>query len=58
MPVQRGTTTRDGERICFYRWGQSGKRYFYECGNERARKQAKARAEKQQSAAYSSGYEG
>jgi len=55
MPVQRGETTRNGERICYYQWG-SGKKYYYECGNETARKQAKARASKQEAAAYSSGY--
>lgn len=58
MPVQRGRTTRDGEPICYYQWGESGKKYYYECGNTRARKQAKAKAEAQGAAAYASGYEG
>lgn len=58
MPVHRGTTTRDGERACFYQWGGSGKKYFYECGNKQSRKRAKTLAQKQGAAAHASGYNG
>lgn len=58
MPVERGETTRNGERICYYQWGEEGHKYYYECGNELARKRAKARASKQEAAAHASGYEG
>lgn len=47
MPLQRGETTRDGERVGWYRYGDSGKRYFYEIGNERSRATAKGLAERQ-----------
>lgn len=58
MPIQQGTTTRDGERVGFYRWGDDGKMYIYELGNARSRAQAKRYAKEQQQAAYASGYEG
>ncbi len=57
MPVHRGETTRNGERVCYYQWGSSGKKYTYECGNEAARKMAKRRAQEQGRAARASGYE-
>ena len=47
MPLQRGTTTRDGERVGYYRWGDSGKMYTYELGNDSARRAAKSRAKRQ-----------
>jgi hypothetical protein len=43
MPVNTGKD-KDG---CYARWGQEGKKYHYECGNENSRKQAKAKALKQ-----------
>jgi hypothetical protein len=43
MPVQLGTD-KDG---CFARWGKAGAKYHYTCGNEEARKNAKAKAYKQ-----------
>lgn len=56
MPIERGYTTRDGERVGYYRWG-SGKMYTYEPGNEESREEARDRAEAQRAAAYASGYE-
>lgn len=47
MPLQQGYTTRDGERKGWYRWGSSGRRYFYEPGNPRSRAQAKSLAKRQ-----------
>lgn len=58
MPIKRGYTTRDGERVGWYAWGDHGARYYYTPGNERSRKAAKAKAEKQRAAAYASGYGG
>ena len=43
MPVRRGKD-KDG---AYYRWGESGKKYRYETGNERSRQAAKKKAEKQ-----------
>lgn len=47
MPVQQGTTTRNGKRVGYYRWGDSGKMYTYEIGNERSRQLARKRARRQ-----------
>lgn len=47
MGLQRGYTTRDGERRGYYRWGDSGKMYTYEPGNEDARASARSRAKRQ-----------
>lgn len=58
MPVQRGETTKNGERKCYYQWGDSGKKYYYECGNKVSRERAKSLAEKQGAAARASGYNG
>jgi hypothetical protein len=43
MPVELG---RDKEG-CFARWGKSGARYHYTCGNEEARNSAKEKAYEQ-----------
>lgn len=43
MPVQRGKD-KDGP---YYQWGESGKKYRYESGDENSRKEAKQKAEKQ-----------
>ncbi len=53
MPVRRG---RDSNG-CYYQWGNQ-KKYYYECGNEQARKRAKHKAAKQGRAVYSQGYKG
>lgn len=47
MPLQQGTTTRNGERKGFYRWGDEGKMYLYEPGNEGQRERAKRLAQRQ-----------
>jgi len=47
MPVERGTSTKDGKRKPFYRWGKSGKKYFYNSGNERSRRAAHEKAARQ-----------
>lgn len=43
MPVMTGKDTKG----CFARWGQSGKKYYYECGNNQALERAKSQAAKQ-----------
>lgn len=40
MPVNLGQDNNG----CFARWGKQGKKYYYECGNEQARKDAKRKA--------------
>lgn len=57
MPCRRGTTTRNGKRVGYYQWGESGKRYTYELGNEQARKRALRRCREQARAIRASGYE-
>jgi hypothetical protein len=46
MPLQQGSTTRDGKRAGYYRWGANGKMYTYPPGDAdrrgRARRKAKA----------------
>ena len=43
MPVERGRDTNG----CFFRYGKSGKKYYYIAGNERSRNIAKNKAKKQ-----------
>ncbi len=40
MPVNTGKD-KDG---CYAKWGESGKKYHYECGNEKEKKEAKRKA--------------
>lgn len=40
MPIQIGKD-KDG---CFSRWGDKGAKYHFECGNEEAKKEAKAKS--------------
>ncbi|KKL82455.1 hypothetical protein LCGC14_1984630 [marine sediment metagenome] len=50
---------KDNSRMlakCFVKWGKSGKKYFYTCGSIAARKRAKAKANKQRTAIFSSGW--
>ena len=54
MPVHRG---KDG-RGPYYQWGDSGKKYHYEAGNQGSRENAKKKAERQGRAAGASGYRG
>ncbi len=54
MPVSAG---RD-QQGCYYQWGSTGKKYYYECGNREARERAKRQAEAQGRAVRASGYRG
>jgi hypothetical protein len=54
MPVHTGKDSKG----CFAQWGSSGKKYYYTCGNDSARKGARAKAAKQGAAAHASGYQG
>lgn len=47
MPVQRGYTSRDGEKVGYMRWGDEGKMYIYQPGNRNSRIQARRLAERQ-----------
>lgn len=58
MPVQHGYTTREGRKVGFYKWGDSGHMYVYQIGDEEERKRAKRMAERQGRAAHASGYGG
>lgn len=53
MPV----TTGKDSKGCFARWG-TGKKYYYTCGNQRSREQAKEKAGKQGQAVRVSGFKG
>ena len=53
MPTHFGKDTKG----CFAQWGSQAK-YHYECGNAQAKAAAKAKADKQGSAAYAGGYRG
>jgi len=52
MPVNRGKDTSGP----YYQWGDSGKKYHYESGNQKSRENAKRKAERQGKAARASGY--
>lgn len=54
MPVKRG---RD-KKGYFYRWGSSGKKYYFKKGDRSARTRAKNKAERQGRAIRASGYRG
>lgn len=54
MPIVRGF---DNEG-CFYRYGETGEKYHYKCGNEEARQRAYEKAREQEIAIISSGYNG
>ena len=43
---------------CFCRWGSSGAKYYYTCGDKAARNRARAKADKQGRAARAGGYKG
>ena len=58
MPIHQGYGEHNGKRMGWYRWGESGAKYWYSIGNEMSRKRAKTKAEQQRQAAYASGYEG
>ena len=52
MPIYRGVEKGRG----FYKWGKSGKKYFYIIGNKISREQAYSKSLKQARAIYASGY--
>lgn len=52
MPVQRGQDSQGP----YYQWGDSGAKYRYQPGDEPSRERAKAKAQKQGTAARASGY--
>jgi hypothetical protein len=54
MPVRNG---RDSNGP-FYRWGNSGKKYYYKPNNEKSRDMAKEKAKKQGIAIHASGWKG
>ena len=39
--------TGKDSKNCFARWGKTGKKYYYRCGDAAARKRAQAKAAKQ-----------
>ena len=43
MPTRTGKDSKG----CFARWGTTGKKYYYKCGNTQARNRAKAKANRQ-----------
>jgi len=54
MPVHRSKDSKGP----YYQWGDSGKKYHYESGDEESRKKAKEKAIRQGRAAHAAGYEG
>lgn len=57
MPIKNKCSTKNGERMCYYQWGDQ-KKYWYHPDNEQERKEAKRKAEQQRAAIYASGYKG
>ena len=54
MPVH----VKKDSKGCYAQWGGTGKKYYYACGDEAAKKRAIAQAAKQGRAAYAHGYNG
>ena len=54
MPIHTGQDSNGS----FYQWGKTGKKYYYQSGNEESRKKALSKAKKQQTAIYSTGWKG
>lgn len=54
MPIVRGFDNKG----CFYRYGETGEKYHYKCGDESARQRAYGKAMEQEIAIISSGYSG
>ena len=52
MPINRGRDTHG----CYYRWGQHGKKYYYQSGDKVSREGAISLAVKQGRAAHANGY--
>lgn len=53
-PIRHGKDSKG----CFAQWGNSGKKYYYKCGDKDARDRADSKAQGQARAAYASGYKG
>jgi len=47
MPIMQGSTTKDGKRVGFFKFGKNGTKYYYTPGNKKAREMARSRAAKQ-----------
>lgn len=47
MPVQKGTETVQGERKGYFKWGSTGKKYYYWLDSERSKTIAYNKALKQ-----------
>lgn len=54
MPVKTGKDKKG----CFARWGKSGHKYYYKCGDAKARREAVRKAGLQGRAAYAGGDRG
>lgn len=54
MPTHTGKDSKG----CYAQWGGHGKKYYYTCGNDSARKTAIGKANKQGQAAHAHGYTG
>lgn len=52
MPVGHSKDSKG----CFARWGQHGKKYYYQCRNSVMRKRADTKAGKQGAAVHASGW--
>lgn len=50
MPINRGYETVEGEQKGFFRYGDSGKKYYYEPGNDLSRERAYDKALEQMKA--------
>jgi hypothetical protein len=46
------------EKGCYVKYGESGKKYYYPCGNQEAKQRAEERALKQARAMFAAGYRG
>jgi len=58
MPIMYGQTASRKRAKCYVKWGRSGKKYYYTCGNAASRRRAIAKAEAQRTAIFSSGWTG
>ena len=47
MPLKQGYTTRNGQRVGYYQWGDAGAKYTYTPGNAAERERAKEKAQRQ-----------
>lgn len=54
MPIRTGKDKKG----CWAKWGKTGKKYYYKCGNKIAKARALKKAEAQRTAIFSSGWTG